>query len=87
MDISKEIKEATKEKKLVIGTRATVKLLKNNGIRIVILSSNVPESIRNDMERYNKESKSELVNFDGDSIRLGQMCGKPFKMLSLGIKK
>ncbi|MBI4021499.1 MAG: ribosomal L7Ae/L30e/S12e/Gadd45 family protein [Candidatus Aenigmarchaeota archaeon] len=86
-DATKDIKQALKDGKLVIGTRETVKLLKQGGISAVIVPTNVPAGIRKDLERYAGLGASELRTFEGDSVTLAQVCGKPFKILALGIKK
>jgi len=87
MTVNADIKEAMKEKKLVIGTRSTTKLMKRGGIKSVILPSNTPETIKRDIEHYSKVSPIEVKSFSGDSIQLGQICGKPFKIITIGIRK
>ncbi len=80
------IKEAVKGKKLLIGTRAVLKGMKNTSITTVVLASNCPEETRKDVKHYGDMSKAEIMEFRGDSSKLGEACGKPFKALVVGIK-
>lgn len=84
--IEKEIKEALKEKKLVIGTKVVFKGLKKGRIKKALYASNCPVGSMKDLEQYGK-SGAELEAFSGNSLKLGEVCGKPFKTLIVGIKK
>jgi ribosomal protein L30E len=84
--IEKDIKEALKEKKLVIGTRVVFKEMKKGRIKKVIYASNCPAESMKNLEQYGK-SGAGLGVFKGDSLKLGEVCGKPFKALMVGIKK
>jgi len=84
--IDKEIKEALKEKKLVIGTRVVFKELKKGNIQKVIYASNCPAENMKELECYSK-SVAEVKAFSGNSVKLGEVCGKPFRALVVGIKR
>ncbi|MFH1474041.1 MAG: 50S ribosomal protein L30e [Candidatus Aenigmatarchaeota archaeon] len=81
----KELKDALKEKKVVIGSKATIKHLKLGNVKIIVLANNCQENIRNDIEHYAKSSGIEVKNFDGTAKQLGVFCGKPFAIASLAI--
>lgn len=87
MDINKIIKDSLKEKKILMGTREVIKHSKNGSIKTIILSSHIPASLRKNLEHYSRVSSIELKEFDGDAEKLGQICGKPFKILAVGIRK
>lgn len=87
MEIEKEIKDAIKNRKLVIGTRTVIKDIKNSRLESVICASNCPTPRIRDLEHYLKISKIELKRFGEDSTKLGEACGKPFTALVIGIKK
>ncbi|MBL7160388.1 MAG: 50S ribosomal protein L30e [Candidatus Aenigmarchaeota archaeon] len=86
-EIYEEIQVAIKGKKVVIGSRETLKEAKKGEIKVVIHSSNIPDSLQKDLARYSEASALDVKAFDGDSVRLGQVCGKPFSILVIGIKK
>ena len=87
MDDKKVIKEALKEKKVLLGKNSTVKALKKGGLKSVFLANNCPKDILKEMEYYSKISKTELEEFGDSSPKLGQLCGKPFSITVIGIKK
>lgn len=87
MSVEKTIKEATKEGRLLLGSRRVLKLAKKGAIKSAICASNCLESTRRDLEYYKKTAKLEVMDFEGSSAELGGLCGKPFKIAVLGIKK
>lgn len=87
MSVDKEIKEAMKAKKIVIGSNSVLRGLRVGGLKSVILASNCPQAKLVDLERYSKISGAELNKFAGNSIQLGEICGKPFNVLLVGLRK
>ena len=85
MTVQNDITTAIKKKKLVIGSRRTMKGIRRGTVKELIHSSPVPEFLKKEFDRV-PESVA-VKNFEGDAIRLGQVCGKPFKILALGIIK
>ncbi|MFH0929254.1 MAG: 50S ribosomal protein L30e [Candidatus Aenigmatarchaeota archaeon] len=83
----KELKDALKEKKVIMGTERTVKCLKSGDARVVVVASNCPDDVKSDLEKYTKLSGVKLENFDGTAKQLGVFCGKPFSIASLAIVK
>jgi len=81
------IKEASKNKKLVLGTKTVLKGLKNTTINQVFCASNFPEQTRKDLNHYAGLSNVKIEEFGGNSSKLGEACGKPFKILIVGIQK
>ena len=86
METGKMIKDAYVSGKLSIGTRSVMKGLKSGKMTHVIFASNCPENYKNDVNMHAK-GKTEVLEFNGDSSRLGETCGKPFMVLMVGIKK
>lgn len=87
MSDSKEIIDSLGGGKLVIGSRELRKTAKRGGLKKIFLSSNIPPALLKDFQHYSETSSIELGMFEGDSIKLGQICGKPFKILAVGIKR
>ncbi|MCX6814058.1 MAG: 50S ribosomal protein L30e [Candidatus Aenigmarchaeota archaeon] len=85
--VNHEIKEAMKEKKIIIGSRTVIKGVKRGHINSVIYASNCPEETRKDLEYYSKSEFVAVKDFKGNSVQLGEICGKPFNVLLVGIKK
>lgn len=87
MITSRELTSFEKSKKLIIGSSTVIKRAKKGEIQKVVKASNCPENLKNDLLQYSKLSKFEIEDFPGDSKQLGEMCGKPFNILMVGIKK
>ncbi|UCC91765.1 MAG: 50S ribosomal protein L30e [Candidatus Aenigmatarchaeota archaeon] len=87
MTVNKEIKEAMEEEKLIIGTKSVMKNIKRKDVKYVICSSNCTEEVIKDLNYYSKNFAVEIKKFKGNSRQLGEICGKPFNVMLLGIKK
>jgi len=84
---STEIKKLLKAKSLVIGTENTLKNLKLGRIGRVILSSNCPDKVAEDLGYYAGLSKAETIRVPYPNEELGVICKKPFSISVLSILK
>lgn len=84
---SSEIKKLVKTKNLVIGTEKTIKNLKLGKVEKVIVSSNCPEKVFEDLSYYSKLSKAETIRISYPNEELGVICKKPFSISVLSILK
>ena len=87
MTVNKEIKDAAKSQKLLMGSKTVLRGVKSKSLSTVIYASNCPDGVLKDLNHYSKISGMKLEEFSGNSIQLGEMCGKPFAMLMVGVKK
>jgi len=85
--LNQEIKEAMKEKRIIIGSRTVIKGVKRGHINNVIYASNCPQETRKDLEYYSKNEFVAVKEFSGNSVQLVELCGKPFNVLLVGIRK
>ena len=83
----KEIKDAIKAKKLLIGSKSVIRGIRRGSIVTAFCSSNCPEGVKRDLNHYAGLSKTAVKEFAEDSSRLGELCGKPFNVLMVGIQK
>ncbi|MCK4429599.1 MAG: ribosomal L7Ae/L30e/S12e/Gadd45 family protein [Candidatus Aenigmarchaeota archaeon] len=67
--------------KLVLGTRETLRLLKDGKIKLVYLSDTAPESVLNMLKEV------EVKKLDMDAVVLGKSLGKSFPVTVCGVKK
>ncbi|MBI2676282.1 MAG: ribosomal L7Ae/L30e/S12e/Gadd45 family protein [Candidatus Aenigmarchaeota archaeon] len=81
------IKEAIKAEKLMIGKNRTFKAFANGSLKSVICASNCPLTIFKDLNNCASISSVAVARFSGDSLRLGEACGKPFNIAIVGIGK
>ena len=84
-DVEKELVTAIKTGRVVLGSRKTIKLLKLGKAKAVIVASNAPPEIRNDIMYYAKLGNVPVYVYPGTSVELGALCGKPFTVASLAI--
>lgn len=85
MTLVKEIQEAIKNKKVIIGYRESIKYLKMNKAELVVIAENSPEKIKKEIEHIAKIGNIKLETVR-DSKELGVICGKPFPVTTLVIK-
>lgn len=72
--------------KVVIGARKTLKMVKLGKVKYVIMASNTPEEIKQDMEYHARLSDVKIILFPGSNKDLGTTIGKPFNVAVIGIQ-
>ncbi len=86
MSLEKELKDALKEGKAILGFRKSLKYLKTNKPKLVIIAENIPERYKIQILHNAKISKVKVKIFKGSSKELGVLCGKPFPVSTVVIK-
>ena len=86
MNVQEMIQEALKSKNIVIGYKDSIKFIKVNAPKLIVISNNLPESLRKEIEHNAKVGNMKLEVFSGSSKDLGIFCGKPFPVSTLVIK-
>jgi len=87
MDLEKTIKEKLKEDKVIIGFKSVIKILKKDNPQMVVLANNIPEENKNMIMHNAQISNVEIKEYPNDSVNLGLLCGKPFPISVLAIKR
>jgi len=82
-----DIKEYLKSEKLILGTKRVLKNLKSSNLEKVFVSSNCPEELQQELQKYSDISKTELVQLDVPNNELGVLCKKPFTVSVIGLLK
>jgi large subunit ribosomal protein L30e len=82
-----EIKKAMDAGNVVMGIKEVEKGIKTSTLIKVICADNMPHIKMESMKFYSRVSNVEVAMFEGDSVELGRLCGKPFSVTVLGIKK
>ncbi|PIN81069.1 50S ribosomal protein L30e [Candidatus Woesearchaeota archaeon CG10_big_fil_rev_8_21_14_0_10_30_7] len=80
-----ELKKLLETKKLVLGSERTIKLLKKNMLKKVILTINCDLKTLARIEKYAELSKVELQKTNYTNERLGTLCKKPFSISVIGV--
>jgi len=83
MDLNRSIRIAVDTGKVSYGADSAKVALLNKQAKIVILSNNAPQDIRDDVYRYANLSEIPILEFTGSSLDLGAICGRPHFVAAL----
>jgi len=86
MNIQEEVQTAIKNNKVVFGYRRSIKFIKLNTPKLIVVANNLPEKLRKDIEHHVKVGGIKMETFNGTSRELGIICSKPFPVSTLVIK-
>ncbi|MBN2517725.1 MAG: 50S ribosomal protein L30e [Candidatus Altiarchaeota archaeon] len=87
MNFDEEIKKVLKDGEIIIGRKRVKKGLLKGGVKMVIVASNAPLDMKEDLKRYSALSNIPYLEYAGKSKELGYACAKPFPISSLAIVK
>jgi large subunit ribosomal protein L30e len=87
IDVNKAITTTAKTGKIQFGAISALKNAKAKKAKLILLASNCPQSIREDIEYYCKLSEIPVSVYKGESSDLGALCGKPFEVSALTVKE
>ena len=84
---SAELKKIVKAGNVILGTEKAVKSLRLGKVEKIMLSSNCPAGIENDITYYAGLTETEVHKLDFPNDELGIICKKPFSISVLAIVK
>lgn len=87
MEITKLIKTRLKQNKIILGYNTVMKSIKTSHPEIIVFANNFPEEKRRMIKHNAKIIKIEVKEYSKDSVNLGLVCGKPFPVGVLAIKR
>ena len=64
-----------------------MKFIKNENPELIIIANNFPDDKKKIIEHNAKIAKVDVKEYPNDSINLGLVCGKPFPIGVLAIKR
>ncbi|HYA85145.1 MAG TPA: ribosomal L7Ae/L30e/S12e/Gadd45 family protein [Candidatus Bathyarchaeia archaeon] len=82
--IDKTIKEAIGSRKFKCGQKQALQSIK--GSKLIVISRSADHSSRLELEEQAKSAGVSIQEFDGNSIQLGKLCGKPFRVSVVSFK-
>ncbi len=86
MDVDRGIRVAVDTGNVTLGSEKSIQGLKHGKGKLVIIAQNCPRDIREDVLHYSKLSEIPVYDYEGTSVDLGSVCGKPFTVATLTIK-
>jgi len=87
IDLDKAIATTAKTGKIQFGAHSALKNAKAKKAKLIIVASNCPESMREEIEYYCRLSKIPVSIYKGSNLDLGAICGKPFQISVLTIRE
>ncbi len=87
IDVDKAITTTAKTGKIQFGANSALRSAKTKKSKLIIVASNCPKIIREDIEYYCQLSKIPVSIYKGSSVDLGAICGKPFEVSVLTIRE
>ncbi len=86
MGLTEDIQAGIKSKNVVIGYNESIQYMRMKTPKIIIITNNLPLSMKREAEHNAKVGKTKLEIFEGTSRELGVVCGKPFPVTTIIIK-
>jgi large subunit ribosomal protein L30e len=87
INIDKAIALAVKTGKVSFGANSALQNAKTGKAKLIILASNCPKDIKDDVEYYGKISKVPVITYKGTSMDLAEVSGKLFIISALSIRE
>lgn len=87
IDVEKAIATSVKTGKVLFGANNATKSAKLGRAKLILMASNCPQDVRNDITYYANLSQTAVAIYKGSSIDLGVACGKPFMVSALTIRE
>jgi large subunit ribosomal protein L30e len=87
MDVERAIRVAVDTGKVILGSKKTIQAIKFGEGELVVMAANAPKTLKEDIERYSQLSNVPVHTFDGSSVELGSICGKPFTVSALMVQE
>lgn len=87
IDVDKAIASAVKTGKVAFGATEAIRSARSGKAQLIIVASNIPLHIHEDLERYGKLSQIQVHQYYGNNVDLGRVCGRRFGVAALTIKE
>ncbi|MEM0149367.1 MAG: 50S ribosomal protein L30e [Candidatus Micrarchaeaceae archaeon] len=84
-DLSSNIRLAVDSGKVTFGARQVIGTIRSNEAKLIIISVKGKKTHNEDIEHMAKISAIKVIEFEGDPMELGAVCGKPFSVSALAI--
>lgn len=82
--MEKVVKDAVESKKYKSGFRETLASVK--GSKLLIISNSVATAERTSLQDQAKAAGVPVYEFQGNSVQLGKMCNRPYRVSAIAIK-
>ncbi len=87
VDVDKAITSVVRTGKVVVGAEKTGASVKLKRVKLVILASNCPRDTADEVTREAGIASIPVYVYQGTSLDLGEACGKPFPVSTMGVRE
>jgi large subunit ribosomal protein L30e len=85
MNLVKAIRGAVDSGNVILGTKETLNRILSGEVKYVVVASNCESGAKEDLARFAEISGVDVQEFEGTSVELGEICGKPFVVSMLAV--
>jgi large subunit ribosomal protein L30e len=85
MDLAFELRKADETGKIIKGAKEAVRLAKMGGAKLIIIAKNARADVKEDVQYYAKLSGIPVYEFEGSSVELGTILGRPHTVSAIAI--
>ncbi len=85
VNIDRAIRQAVVTGKVTLGEKETNKAAIGKKAKLIIVAENCPEILRERLDSLISRFDLPVFEFEGTSLKLGAICGKPFLVSMLGV--
>ncbi len=85
VDFTFELRKAQDTGKIVMGAKKAIQYAKMGGAKLIIVARNARPDIKEDILYYAKLSGVPVYEFEGTSVELGTLLGRPHTVSAISI--
>ncbi len=83
--LASAIRLAVETGKVEFGSRSALKSSINSQAKLFIFARNTPAEVREQVTAYSRKSNVPVIEFDGNVLELGSVCGRPYSVSVLSV--
>ncbi len=87
IDLDKALASACKTGKVSYGASTALQNAKTGKAKMIVLASNCPKDVKEQIEYYGEISKVPVIQYKGGSMDLAEVCNKLFIISALSIRE
>lgn len=84
-DLANNIRLAVDSGKVALGVNDVMDSIKKNDAKLIVVASNNRKDILDDIQHLSKVASIKTIVFEGNSMELGALCGKPYSVSALSV--
>jgi large subunit ribosomal protein L30e len=83
-NLEKIVRDAMEANKCKVGSKEVLNSIR--GSKLIVLSNTVESNAKSQMVKEANSSEIPILEFRGNSVALGRICNKPFRISAIALK-